>query len=403
MFPKTRACGLFTFFLLFSGAAFAQISAIEGDVMGADGQPVVKAQILIERIDMKGTYKGATTNKKGHYIYNGLPLGTYKVSVLVDGQVADFMDKVRTRLGDPIPVNFDLKAKVAQAKEVQKAAETGTMTKEMERSMSKEQKAEYEKRAKENAEAMKKNKELNDAFNVGKEAMLDATTPRPGESADDRKARQIKDYTTAIESFQKGTEMDPNQHVIWGQLAEAEIEMGNLQTGADQAASHQKGVEAYAKAVALKPDDASYRNNYALALVKVKKISEAQAELAKAAQLDPPGAGKYYYNLGAVLTNIMQNDAAAEAFKKAIEADPNYADAHYQYAITQTAKATVVDGKIVPPPGTIEELQKYLELKPDGANAEAAKGLLKELTGSVQTVYVNPNAPKGKAPAKKKP
>jgi hypothetical protein len=134
MFPKTRACGLLTFsFLLFSGAAFAQISAIEGDVMGADGQPVNNAQILIERQDMKGTYKGAKTNKKGHYIYNGLPLGTYKVSVLVDGQVADFMDKVKTRLGDPIPVNFDLKAKVQQAQAVQKAAETGTMTKEMER------------------------------------------------------------------------------------------------------------------------------------------------------------------------------------------------------------------------------------------------------------------------------
>jgi len=387
MFPKTRACGLLTFsFLLFSGAAFAQISAIEGDVMGADGQPVNNAQILIERQDMKGTYKGAKTNKKGHYIYNGLPLGTYKVSVLVDGQVADFMDKVRTRLGDPIPVNFDLKAKVQQAKEVQKAAETGTMTKEMERSMTKEQKAEYEKRAKENAEAMKKNKELNDAFNAGKEALL------------------AKNYTAAVDAFQKGTEMDPKQHVIWGQLAEAEVELGNTQTGADQQASYQKGVDAYAKAIELKADDAAYHNNYALALVKAKKIPEAQEELAKAAQLDPPGAGKYYYNLGAVLVNIGQNEPAADAFKKAIAADPNYADAHYQYAITQMAKATIdKDGKITPPPGTIEELQKYLELKPDGVNAQAAKDMLTTLTGQIQTTYVNPNAPKAKTPVKKKP
>ena len=29
----------------------------------------------------------------------------------------------------------------------------------------------------------------------------------------------------------------------------------------------------------------------------------AQAELTKAAQLDPPNAGKYFYNLGAVLVN----------------------------------------------------------------------------------------------------
>jgi len=66
------------------------------------------------------------------------------------------------------------------------------------------------------------------------------------------------------------------------------------------------------------------------------------------------------------------------------------------------AKATVAaDGKITPPAGTIEELQKYLELKPEGSNAEAAKGMLTTLTGSVQTTYVNPNAPK-KSPTKKK-
>jgi tetratricopeptide (TPR) repeat protein len=296
------------------------------------------------------------------------------------------VDKVKTRLGDPIPINFDLKAKVQQAQAVQKAAETGTMTKEMERGMTKEQKAEYEKRAKENAEAMKKNKELNDAFNTGKEALL------------------AKNFSAAVDAFQKGTELDPKQHVIWGQLAEAEVELGNTQTGADQQASYQKGVDAYAKAIELKADDAAYHNNYALALVKAKKIPEAQAELAKAALLDPPGAGKYYYNLGAVLTNLGQNDAAADAFKKAMEADPNYADAHYQYAITQMAKATVdKDGKIIPPPGTIEELQKYLELKPDGPNAQAAKDMLTTLTGTLQTTYVNPNAPKGKTPAKKKP
>ena len=68
---------------------------------GPDGQPVKGAQILIERKDMKGTYKGAKTDKKGHYIYNGLPLGTYKVSLIVDGQTKDFLDNVKTNLGDP--------------------------------------------------------------------------------------------------------------------------------------------------------------------------------------------------------------------------------------------------------------------------------------------------------------
>src|SRR5437588_11029509 len=108
MFAKTRKCGLLAIpFLLFTGAAFAQITAIEGDVKGADGNVVQGAQILIEREDMKGTYKGAKTDKKGHYIYNGLPIGTYRVSVIIDGQPRDKMEHVRTRLGDPTNVSFE--------------------------------------------------------------------------------------------------------------------------------------------------------------------------------------------------------------------------------------------------------------------------------------------------------
>src|SRR5437868_14410210 len=111
--------------VLFTGAAWAQISAIEGDVKGADGKAIKDAQILIERKDMKGTYKGAKTDKKGHYIYNGLPLGTYKVSVIIDGQSRDSVDNVRTKLGDPVPINFDLKQSADQAAAMQKAAESG--------------------------------------------------------------------------------------------------------------------------------------------------------------------------------------------------------------------------------------------------------------------------------------
>src|SRR5438874_5160646 len=120
MFAKTRTCGRFALpILLFAGAAFAQITAIEGDVKGPDGQPLKGAQILIERQDMKGTYKGAKTDKKGHYIYNGLPIGTYNISVLVDGKSMDIVNNVRTKLGDPQPVNFDLQAKVHQQQAMQ--------------------------------------------------------------------------------------------------------------------------------------------------------------------------------------------------------------------------------------------------------------------------------------------
>src|SRR5579863_2506943 len=116
MLAKSRVyLGFTVSFLLFAGASYAQISAIEGDVKGTDGQPIKGAEILIERKDMKGTYKGAKSDKKGHYIYNGLPLGNYKVSVLVDGQVKDFVDGVRTKLCDPTDISFDLRKTASQA------------------------------------------------------------------------------------------------------------------------------------------------------------------------------------------------------------------------------------------------------------------------------------------------
>ena len=380
MLAKSRGYRLLALsFLLSTGASWAQITAIEGDVKGTDGEMVKNAQILIEREDMKGTYKGAKTDKKGHFIYNGLPIGRYTVSVMIDNQKKDQVEHVQTKLGDPIPVNFDLKQSAAQAA----PADPGSISKEQERGMSKEQKEALEKRAKENAAAMAKNKALNDAFNAGKEALT------------------AKNYDAAVEAFKKGGELDPNQHVIWANLADTYVAIAATKTGADQQAALDQSLEAYQKAIALKPDEAPYHNNYALALAKAKKIEEAKGELTKAAQLDPTQAGKYYYNLGAVLVNTGQTSASEDFFKKAIDSDPNYADAQFQYATALSAKLTTgADGKVNAPAGMQEALNKYLELQPNGQFAEAAKGMLQMIGATIQTDYSNPNAKKG--PTKKK-
>jgi hypothetical protein len=91
--------------------------------------------------------------------------------------------------------------------------------------------------------------------------------------------------------------------------------------------------------------------------------------------------------------NSGQNEAAGEEFKKAIGADPAYADAQYQYGVYLASKATAdASGKIVAVPGTTDALQKYLELKPDGPFAASAKELIAQLGGTVSTTFSNPNA-----------
>ncbi len=377
--------GLTLCVLAFAGVSLAQTSAIEGTVKGEDGQPVKDAVVKIDRKDIKGHYE-VKTKKKGDYFHAGLPLGTYKITLVIDGKEVDSVDNVKTRLGDPLPVNFDLHGRQAKAAETAKAIETGTLTKEQARDMTPEQKAAIEKQSKERAAAMAKNKELNDAFNQGMEAL------------------KTKQYDVAITQLTKASEMDANQNVVWGNLAEAYSELSKTKTGAEKEAASTKAAEAYGKAITLQPNDATYHNNYALLLARMNKIPEGEAELNKAVALDAPNAGRYYYNLGAVLVNSNQLPAACNAFEKSIAADPNYADAHYQKAMCLTAKATITaDGKTIFPDGTQQEFQKYLELKPDGAFAESSKGMLQAMGAKIETEYRNPNAPAKKAaPAKKK-
>ena len=65
--------------LFFGFTALAQITAIEGDVKGTDGKPMAGAVVKIDRYDITAHYK-TKTDKKGHYFYNGLPLGSYNVT-----------------------------------------------------------------------------------------------------------------------------------------------------------------------------------------------------------------------------------------------------------------------------------------------------------------------------------
>ena len=51
--------------LVLALTSLAQVTAIEGDVKGIDGQPLKGAQIQIVRTDIKGNYK-VNTDKKGH-------------------------------------------------------------------------------------------------------------------------------------------------------------------------------------------------------------------------------------------------------------------------------------------------------------------------------------------------
>jgi tetratricopeptide (TPR) repeat protein len=378
---KIRNAALAAVGLLFWALpSFAQITSLEGYVKGTDGKPVDKAVINIDRTDIKGHYP-CKTDKKGHYIYTGLPIGKYNITLVIDGKEADKVNGVQTHPGDPIVNNFDESTKAqaqASTRELQQQAlATGQIPKELDKSLTPEQRAAMQKQIEEQASKMKKNAALNKAYGDGSAAM------------------DAKNYDEAIKDFTEASTLDATQIAVWNSLAGAYLAFAKTKTGADFDANTQKGIEAYQKSLELKPDDPGIHNNLGLAYAQAKRLTDAQAELEKAVALEPASACKYLFNLGAVEANAHQDDAAAVAFQKAIAGDPKCAEAYFQLGNALMMKATTKpDGTVEPAPGTVEAFQKYLEVAPNGPNAEGAKAMLAALGTKVETNYVDPNAKK---------
>jgi len=380
--------------VIFAASSWAQIWTLEGTVTGTDGKPVVGAIVKIHRTDVKWDAQ-VKTDKRGHYIHSGVPYGgTFDISVTINGEVAATQGGVHSQMGDHPPTDFDLRKAAASANTnalVQQALQSGQISDELSRQLSPEQKAALDKQMAASKGKIEKNKALNESFNTGLTALEDAkkaTTPEA----------RAQDYQTAVTSLEKASEIDATQEAVWANLGDAYLGLASTKTGAEFDDAAAKGIADYNKALEIKPDDAATHNNYGLALAKVKKYPDAEAELRKAAEIDPPSAFLRYYNLGALLSNIGQAEPAAKAFKMAIDAapeNPKNAQSYYQYGLSLAAQATVdKDGKFVFPPGTLEAFQKYLTLTPTGPDAQSCKDMIAQLGGSIQTEFANPNAKK---------
>jgi tetratricopeptide (TPR) repeat protein len=194
--------------------------------------------------------------------------------------------------------------------------------------------------------------------------------------------------------------MDPTRDLLWFKLADADRMWASKTTGdpAAQKERYNAAIEAYKKAIAIKPNGAYY-NNMAEAYAKTGDTAGAIAAYTQAAQIDPTEAGKYYFNEGAVLTNTGKIDEATAAFDKAIAADPTKAEAYYWKGVNLLNKATVgKDGKMEAPAGTAEAFNKYLELQPTGQLADGAKAMLEQMGAKIETNF----GTKSKAATKKK-
>ncbi|MBZ5555137.1 MAG: carboxypeptidase regulatory-like domain-containing protein [Acidobacteriia bacterium] len=341
-----------------SRVAWAQTGGIEGDIKGADGQPLTAAEVRIDRIDIKQHFQ-TKTDKKGHYFHAGLPSGTYNISVWQADKQVWLDQNVRIGVGDPTRHDVDIKA-------AQEAAV---------KAMPKEEKERLEKVEKEKKKIGDMKKHYDDGNTL----------------------YASKQFEQALSEFKTASEMDPSQYVIFARIAETEEQLKQY----DEAiASYQKAIttlEPQAEQKAdLKQVLADYYNNFGGMLAKGGKPKDAMESYKKAVDLFPAKAGMYYYNLGVVLTNSRAPlEDRLVAFKKAIEADPNNANAYFLYGQTLSEKMTfTADGKITAPPEMFQALNKYLELDPQGKYAQGAKDLIAAAGQTVQTSYGTRKEPK---------
>lgn len=379
---RLAMCG----FLLLLGAilatpALAQTS-IKGNCKDLEGKPVANGIVVLTNLD-NGQKAILKTDKQGNYLSLGVTPGKYKVSLYKNDEDMKADKPMFFVNGFPVvtgenSLDFDLK------KEQEKQAQGQGMTAEQ---------------AKAQQEANEKVKKENNTIKSLNEKIVAANT-----------AMKAGDYDSAVTAMTEASQIDGTRDVIWGLLADAT--RGSALKMTDRTEKNKRlddAVTAYQKAIDLKqkamdasakkdPEDpkrlAGYYNNMADAYAKSGKVDDAVKAYNQAAQINPEGAAGYYFNAGAVLTNAGKVDDATAAFDKAIAADPTKAEAYYQKGVNLMGKATLQGDKTIPAPGTVEAFQKYLQLAPDGPNAQNAKDLLTSLGSSVQTSFGTKKKPK---------
>lgn len=109
MFTKSLQISLIGF--VFSVAtAWAGSSAIQGVVKDAKGQTIKNADVRIESKDGRQKFNTVKTDAKGRYISEGLPVGVYRVTLLVNGAVKASITNTKTKENQTTLLNFDLTA-----------------------------------------------------------------------------------------------------------------------------------------------------------------------------------------------------------------------------------------------------------------------------------------------------
>jgi tetratricopeptide (TPR) repeat protein len=374
-------------------AAFAQVGRIEGDIVKAGStEPIVGAEIQIERQDIKGTYP-VKSDKKGHFLHAGVPyVGTYTLIVSAPGFAPTFLSGIRPT-GEAIKIELSpgdgRKLTMAEVKAAQGGGgKPGAPP--VSAAEAKKQQEEYEKKRKEIEAANAKN--AADFENMKK--LFDSGLAK----------MNAKDYSGAAADLGEASKIDAEQYSIWANLALALYNRGvtnyneSLKDMAKRDVAKQDfndTIAAISKGIALvepklsDPAKGAEAKKQMATAIKIKADAEgllakklgvmdmaepAVKDYRQVADLSETPADKVKYQLAAaeVYFDSGKAEEAVAAYLAILEANPDNTDAIYKLGLSYASVAKFQE--------SANTFQKFLDKAPEtDPRVPEVKAVLKDL------------------------
>ena len=155
--------------------------------------------------------------------------------------------------------------------------------------------------------------------------------------------------------------------------ADAHEALGRLHA---QSGDHQKAVRDYRRAVALREEFLTARNNLATSLLALGQPQQALDELIRSRDSNPDDA-LTWTNLGHALVALNRLQDAKDAYEQALEIDDSLIDTKYNYALCAERFGNY--------PYAMVEYERVVELDPTHARAWNNLGLIYRRAGLIET------------------
>ncbi|HMF91492.1 MAG TPA: tetratricopeptide repeat protein [Candidatus Angelobacter sp.] len=331
--------------------------AVKG-VVSRNAEPLADMRVVFTNPNNGKQYKTKTA-ANGEYFSAGMALETFKVEVLgANGEVL-YTNTVTVRsTGGSVTLNIDVGNPSASGGMAGGTVERPKMTKEEEKAEAARMKAYNDK--------------------------LPAMNALLGQAQAAMQAQKWPDAEKALKQL-LATNPETSRWEFYKALGDAQGRNGEWQ---DAIKTYDAGIQTAQAIISGKapkdpgnpsPDPARAKTGISQMLiaegnayVKLDK-PEMSAPLFQQAALDNPNPGLAYYNLCAVLFNAGKWDDAIASCDKAIAADATRAEAWF---LKGTALYKISQPGSTARPGTVEALNKYLQLDPNGSHAAEAKTIL---------------------------